>query len=417
MFLYRLLLVAILVLFIYEAYPPLLSNAIVSSAKIIDEKSELYLKALRFWPNHKDALSQLAVIELQNKSYNKAIKLAKKSLSLNPTDGRSMSVLVTSYDAVGNEEEAKKALGFATVLWPSHAYVRIQTADYWTKRGDIEKTLAEWHVLLSRHKGFYKDLFPVLKAYIEMPGYDYIFKPYYQEPASWWGDFFIYLTKQDIDLKIIVNLYRKRVISKLQMSSNERNAYVSRMVQEKKWLLAYSAWMGGISSEERKHISLINNGSFEAAFDKSAFNWKFKNNTNYKISINRIRNAAGKFALKMSFKGRAPIVGAVLRQRLLLKIDQEYKVNYLSKIDRLSNKQGLKWIIRCADKSNKRIASSAPIDSRNGWNEGEFFVNIPKENCGSQFLELVSASKYLHERLLKGVVWLDGISIEPVNRN
>lgn len=411
---YRLFLVVALITALYFVHAPLVANVIVATALYADDKEEVYRRGLEWQSDHKEALSQLAVISLQKQEYREAKSFAKQAIQVDPSNGRAMSVLITAYDALNKPVEAERALQLATKLWPSHAYVRIQSADFWAKRGDMQKTLVEWNVLLARHSGFHKDLFPVLKALVETAEYQPLLKPYYEQPALWWDSFFIYLTRQDVAVETIADFYQKRIASKSKISSDERNAYVARLLKEKQWRLAYSSWMGGLEEKERQHVSLIYDGSFEALTKPSAFSWNYRSTVNTKTGLVRVRGADGKYAFKATFNKRKPVTSSILSQRLILQPNQAYKVSFQSKMDGLKNEQGLKWSVKCSDQSRARLASSEPMKGREKWGEHSFELVIPEEGCQSQVIELIPASDFHHERFFQGSASFDDFKILPI---
>lgn len=410
---YRLILVAALITVLCFVYAPLVANVVAATAQYADDKEEVYRRVLEWQPDHKEALSQLAVISLQKQEYQEAVELAKQAIQADPTNGRAMSVLITAYDALNKPEEAERALQLATKLWPSHAFVRIQSADFWAKRGDMQKTLSEWSVLLARHTGFHKELFPILKALVETEEYQPLLKPYYEEPALWWKSFFIYLTRQDVALETIVGFYQKRIASKSEISPEERNAYVARLLKEKQWRLAYSSWMGGLDEKERQHVSLVYDGSFEALTKPSAFSWNYGNKAYARIRLNRIRGAKGQKAFKLDFKKTKPITAPVLRQRLMLQEGKSYKLSFIAQLMSLKNPQGLEWSVRCESERNS-IASSEPLTGREKKAEYDFEFFVPEGDCRTQILELKPVSRFHHERFFQGAVWFDEISIKPI---
>ena len=413
---YRVLLVGFFSGVLYLVHALFMANVIAASAQYADDKEAVYQNVLKWQPDHKEALSQLSVISLQKKSYENAVNFARQAIQVDPTNGRAMSVLITAYDALGESGPAEKALHLATKLWPSHAYVRVQSSGFWAKRGDMEKMLVGWNVLLTRHSGFYKDLFPVLKALVKTENYQGLLQPYYDQPAFWWKNFFTYLTKQDIALETITKFYQKRLLSNSPVGAQERNAYVARLLKEKQWRLAYSSWVGGLEKQEsvEGEESMIYDGSFEALAKPSAFSWNYRNAKNIKAALVRVRGADGKYAFKATFNKRIPITRPIAYQRLLLQPGQAYKILFKLKLNGLKNDQGLKWSVRCSDRSNAWLASSEPMMGRTKWSENSFEVLILEDGCQSQLLELITVSNFHHERFFQGSVLFDDFRVSPI---
>ncbi|CAA6813678.1 MAG: Unknown protein [uncultured Thiotrichaceae bacterium] len=411
---YRVLLVGFFSGILYVVHASFMANVIAASAQYADDKEAVYQNVLTWQPDHKEALSQLSVISLQKKSYENAVSFARQAIQVDPTNGRAMSVLITAYDALGELRQAEKALHLATKLWPSHAYVRVQSSEFWAKRGDMEKTLAEWDILLARHSAFYKDLFPILKVFVETEEYQHLLRPYFEGPALWWDRFFIYLTRQDTPIGIITEFYQNRLSEGSVVSLEERNAYVNRLIKEKQWSHAFSAWMGGLEKQERQSVSLVTDGDFEALLKPSAFSWSYRSRLNVKTKVVRVRGGQGKYAFKVTFNKRKPVTSSVLSQRLLLEPERSYTVTFKSKMEGLKNDQGIKWIVKCADQTHQVLSESIAVKGRSKWSESSFDVQIPEAGCSSQKLELVAASRFHHERFFQGSASFDDIKIEPM---
>ncbi len=412
-FLFRLFLVFVAALTLYFSVPPKVAEIQGRFVPGVSAGQAIYTRILRWNPHNSGALTSLAEIAKEQGDFDEARTYALQALSVDPTNGRATAQLIPVYEQHQDAVYLQQALAIAPRQWPVHSYVRVALADYWAGQGDIEKVLAEWDFLLTRHRGLYKPIFPVLLTYANSESRD-LLNSYASRPSSWWQDFFVYMVQHDADLSILQYFYQLRVSSGIPLEKNERNAYVKRLQQARLWKLAYSTWVSGLSSKEFDLIGSLYDGGFEGVGHGTGFDWYFRQSRQAKVSLGRTHGVKGKRGLHVVFKRRKAIRFNHVSQRLLLESGQHYKMTMQSRIDNLENPQGLVWRITCADESSQVFATSPAVKGSKKWHEIAFEFTVPDQGCESQMLRLEAASKYHHEQSFKGGVWFDEMTILPV---
>ncbi len=373
-----------------------------------------YNQVLHWNPHQGDALTNLAEIAKQQGDFDKAKSYALQALSVDPTNGRATTILIPVYEETNDTIYLQRALELAPRQWTAHSYVHTTLADHWAKQGDIEKVLQEWDLLLTRHRGLYQPIFPVLLSYANSSDGQDLLTPFATRPAKWWKDFFVYMIKQNVDLSVLQFFYQQRVSTNVPLEDNERNAYVRRLQQAKLWDLAYSSWVSGLSADEFALIGSVYDGGFESTRHDTGFDWYFRQSKQARISLGRTHGIAGKRALHIVFKNRKATRFKNVWQRLLLEPGRQYQVVMRARVDNLENPQGLTWKVVCADEKTQLLASSPPFRGTKKWHDISFEFSVPEQGCDSQVIRLEAVSKYHHEQFFKGGIWFDELNILPL---
>ncbi len=348
--------------------------------------------------------------------YEKAEQYALDALSNDPTNGHAMSILIPVYKKLNDDANVDNVITLAPKLWVAHSYVHSTLADYWAEQGDAEKVLYEWDLLITRHRILYKPIFPILLSYAQTDDSRFLLTPYVTKPSIWWKDFFTYMVNNKVSLPVLQYFYQQRMLSDVPLEDFERKAYVRRLQQAKFWKLAYSSWVGGLTSKQFSYIGTVFDGGFEGSSHDTGYDWSFRRSKQVKIKLANTRGIEGKRALHIVFKSRKSMAFQHVWQRLLLESGQSYQVTMKTRIDGLKNPEGLVWRISCADETTQQLVESPALKGRENWHDIQFAFTVPKQGCSSQILRLEAKSQYPHERFFKGGIWFDNIQITPVSK-
>lgn len=399
---------------LYELVPNKLAAIQARSALENSSGEESYKRVLAWNNSHKEALANLSEIFLAEEEYEQAIEYAFKTLSVDPTNGRAMAMLVRANGDRNSPDYLEQAVSLSPRLWSAHSYVHSALADYWAQKGEVEKVLAQWDLLITRHRSLYKPIFPVLNTYANAEETRYLLTPYVSKPAKWWSDFFIYMVNNKAPLPVIQHFYQLRAETNVPLEDNERKVYVSRLQKAKLWKLAYSTWIGGLDKNQFSLIGSIYDGGFESDSHNTGFDWYFSQSKQAKVTLGKTRGISGKRALHVVFNKRKSINFRHVWQRLLLIPGKQYEVSMRTRVDSLKNTAGLVWQVSCADETSVELARSEALTGRRKWDDLSFEFTVPEQGCDSQIIRLKSASKYHHEQFYKGSIWFDDIKVKPV---
>ncbi len=413
---FRLFLLLISVFVLYHLIPFKVAEIQARIAQDTSVNSDAYHRVLQWNPRENDALTHLAELAKDENDFEQARKYALAALSVDPTNGHAMSILIPSYKNLQELTHIEEAVTLAPKQWSAHSYVHITLSDYWAEKGDVEKVLTEWDLLLTRHRALYKPIFPVLLSYANTDDSRGLLVPYATKPASWWKDFFTYMVQNKVSLPVLEYFYQLRAQSDVPLEKNERNAYVKKLQQAKLWKLAYSSWIGGLSSKQFSKIGTVYDGGFESGSYNSGYDWNFKQSRQAKITLGRTRGIKDSRALHVVFNKQKAIKFKHVWQRLLLEPGRSYQLTMQTRIDGLKNPQGLVWRIYCADENTQLLGESQALMGRQKWHEISFDFSVPKQGCTSQKVRLEAMSKYHHEQFFNGGIWFDQVNILPLTK-
>ena len=370
-------------------------------------------KSLELNPKHPYALAKLADYYLSNGDFVKAEQFAFRSLQNNPTYGLPAAILIDVADQKKDTKLLNQAIETTTKLWPSHSRAHVNLANYWVKKGNIKKVLPEWNILLSQDHKLKKQLFPILFELSQTPEGLKLLAPYAQKPSTWWNSFFLYLTRQKDNISSLQWLYNMRIKSKEPLTSTERDYYVQRLMQEKKWMPAYFAWLSGLEDKDKQYLKTkLFDGGFDGSRHNTGFDWYFSSNNIVTIKQEITRGMSGRSALHASFASYKRIYFQHVYQTLLL-VPGTYTVKFRSRIDRLKNNKGLTWRVRCLGDTNTILGESRHFLGLEPWKDSKFSIHVPDNtNCKAQILRLEAVSKYPHNHVFSGDIWFDDIEIK-----
>ncbi len=413
---FRLCLILISAFVLYHLIPFKIAEIQARAALDSSASSDVYHRVLHWNAGENDALTNLAEFAKDESDFEQAKHYALAALSVDPTNGHAMSILILAYENLQETAHAEKAVTLAPKQWPAHSYVHIALSNYWGEKGDAEKVLSEWDLLLTRHSGLYKPIFPILLSYANADDSRDLLVPYAIKPASWWNDFFTYMVNNKASLPVLEYFYQQRSQTNVPLEKNERNAYVKKLQQAKIWKLAYSVWIEGLSSQQFSKIGTLYDGGFESDSHDSGYDWNYNQSKPAKITLGRTRGIKGSRALHLVFNKRKSIKFKHVWQRLLLEPGRRYQLIMQTRIDGLKNPQGLAWRIYCADENQQQLGESQALKGREKWHEITFDFSVPKQGCTSQIIRLEAMSQYHHEQFFQGGIWFDQVDIVPLTK-
>ena len=295
-----------------------------------------------------------------------------------------------------------------------HGHVRAKAAEYWMKRNKPEKALQHWRALLITDISYGSKIFPVLTKVAENPESLYLIKPLAIAPPPWWGQFYKYLAEKTIKIDALIAVTSMRDLSEVKLSGDERRYLVRRLLKEQIWSGAYLVCINGLDSEQRKYLGNIYNGGFELEPTNEGFDWVFPRVRGVEFNRQETYSLVGIKALHLTFSGQE-IRFNHLRQYLFLPAgDQEFQVGI--RMNQLSSRGGLKWVVRCSGDVSRVLGESNRILGTSGWYKLRFHFTVPANDtaCESQLLQLESTGKNNYDHKLEGEIWFDSLAIKTL---
>lgn len=376
---------------------------------------------------HPDHWIQLAKQSLDTSKDSLAQQYAITALTHNITSGGAASQLLHLQEKNRSTTEAQAQADqialFTENLWPTHPTPSAHLADYWAKRGKLERVIPKWNILLTKTSALDKELFPHLKTFLSSPATSALLLPYTQNPPAWWDRFFNYLSRQEGEASIdtMKVLYQLRVDSGVPLSDYERRTFISLLINKKRWQEAYFAWMGGLQPSQLALSGLLFDGGFEGGSRSTGFDWHFSRHKMARIRQDITYGMRDRKALSITLRDDQRLNFRHIRQNLLLPAGN-YEFSGRYRLDQLKTEEGLRWRIRCIN-DNKVLGESLAFVGRSPWNTFKFSFTVPSSpidtksaqpniECPAQYIRLEASSPYAHKHRFQGKLWFDDLRIE-----
>lgn len=352
----------------------------------------------------------LGIVAEQGSSLVDSEALSMRALSQDPSNGRAAAYLMTLLVSESRQDEAADLADLAGRLWPAHTYTHSRLADYWIAQNRTDKLIQELGLLMVREPSLRKDFFPLVEELAVSSGDLDLLGPFIQSPPNWWGSFFHKLSSTQ-SIERLIEIYERREKSSTAIDAYERRSLVNRLIREKQWSEAYTYWQVGLDSSEK---ALLVNGLYDGGFESGEFNlgfgWIVGRNSSFDIKPRVTYGSVDRKALQILFKqGSKRVHFRHLSQRILLDVGR-YKLNYRVRLDTLKNLKGLVWRVRCIADGNRVLAESAPMKGRQPWKSFTLEFAVPS-SCTVQSIGLEAASRFAHDHVFSGQLWLDDISL------
>lgn len=334
------------------------------------------------------------------------IDMAHRVLEVEPLNAQAYRILG---EASQNTADVRGLMQAATLR-----FRRESVAVYWllndsTNRGEIEQALDYADVLLRSRR----QLTPYVVAYLA-----------HIAEASPDG------LKQLVDRLIMKPPWRVTVLRELprvvrkyrtplnvMLALNERASpvaienyipYLEFLITNKKFRLAYGAWLQFQNSEGLALVGLINNGGFDNAMNLGPFGWQLGRGQNVLATFQPHPKYPKGISFRLYF-GEGRVRLPKLRQTLLLGPGQYTIAGEV--IGLIEAKRGLEWVVRCAEA--QKLNSSGFINgSGPKWSEFSFTFTVPDAaNCRGQIVELRHSARSASEQFIAGEIWFDSLRI------
>ena len=196
-------------------------------------------------------------------------------------------------------------------------------------------------------------------------------------------------------------------------SIDEINQYVSAIIAWRFPEYAYNIWLQSLPDAVLGTVGLLNDGHFEQDPGLGPFDWQMATG----------RNAIGEFvALPGVAKGRVFHVtfgiGRVqfpeISQTLVLAPGRYELASGLR--GSVVGKRGLLWEIDCLYGKRAMLGRSEPMLGQfANWTESAFEFEVPdKPDCAGQVLRLYHDARSASEQLVRGEVWLGGLTLKSL---
>ena len=340
----------------------------------------------------------------QQKAYEDAAFLARRSISTAPFDVRAMYIVGMTEAQAGNLARADDILTLAG-NWslrndPTHAWL----IEHRLRQGDLVSALAHADTLARRREEVQPAVFKLFSAAVRAdpralgPLTDLL------DQSPPWRLAYLYSLMDGADgaallAAVAVSLQQ----SKAPLSDDELG-------------LIYGHWSreGRIAAIKAVRTRLnrpsvqppVVDGDFSDPVELAPLTWSYDQGAGISAEVNADDLRSGEQALRVSWDAYSS--GVVVRQLLLLD-PGVWTLGVEGRVEVASAEAGLVWSILCLGPAGQKIAT-APGPASDAWARSSAPFTVPPQGCTAQWLMLTTQPG---ERRGEYVAWFDKVAITP----
>ena len=361
--------------------------------------------ALRWRPDHAEALLRQAEGQLKAKDPAAAAASARRLLQAAPMDGRGYRVLAQVADGAGRKDEARNLYRIAARRAPRDLPARAWLAQDALERNDPAEALVQIDAVLTLSPGTGATVFPVLAKLAADPGFADALADVLQRGPSWRAGMLAALQQAKPDDREAAEQVLGALQRKGGFTPEETTARIEALLREGRWGQAHARWAAHFVAGG-KPLPLLFNGNFAQDPSGTGFDWRLPATPGVIVTFEPDQGEGR--ALRARFLGRR-VAGAFLEHRLLL-APGHYRFRHRLRIDALRSDNGLGWRVACEGQAAP-LAQGKPIAGSRGWLVVELEFTVPAQDCPGQWLRLGNAGTASAGQLVTGDLWIAAAAV------
>lgn len=339
-----------------------------------------------------------------------ATALAQRALRANPATGPAYLVLAGIAAKAGDTGASIAYYKRAAELEPQNPTTRLELADLALSDRDIYAALDNIDAALRSRPDLSATLFPKMVAIVAQPGGDAaVRKLLARKIPDWWPAFFSYASTNAPSPLLALQLLDARRAYVPNPPLNERAPLIDRLAKAGEWNAALMVWLNGLTPEQRSAAGNVFNGSFEAPFSNTTFDWQWPQGNGADVAALSTFGTGGGKALRVAFQGQVSSPQLV-RQTLLLQPGFQYDLRGRSRLESLRTAFGVEWQVSCGVSGGEPIATTDRLVGTSDWKEFNTTFSVPAD-CYPQQLALVLRGDAKLDLQATGLAWYDEIQL------
>ena len=362
--------------------------------------------ALRWRPDHAEALLRQAETQLKAKDPGAAAASARRLLQAAPMDGRGYRVLAQVALAEGRKDEARTLYRIAARRAPRDLPARAWLAEDALERNDPADALVQIDAVLTLSPRTGATVFPVLAQLAADPAFADALADLLRRGPAWRAGMLAALHKAKPEDRQAADQVLDALQRKGGFTPEETSAWIEALLREGRWGQAHARWAAPLVAGG-KPLPLLFNGDFAQDPSGTGFDWRLPATPGVIVTFEPDQGDGR--ALRARFLGRR-VAGAFLEHRLLL-APGHYRLRHRLRIDALRSDNGLAWRVACEGQA-AALAQGNPISGSRGWHAVELEFTVPAQDCPGQWLRLGNAGATRAGQLVNGDLWLAAAVVE-----
>lgn len=368
--------------------------------------------ALAAAPHDSAAAVALAQREVTAGDADAAARHARAALRDSPLAAGAWRVLGEVALQRGDGAAAEARFRIAARLDPRDVATQSWLAAAALRGGRIGPAL--WHLdaVLRVRPALAKALDPQLLALALAPGAGPAWSAVFAAQPPWGPGFFAWACSQPASADAAVDVLDASLrATPAGLDAGEWNAYLDRLLGQRRWMDAYLAWVQSLPPAQRARLDNVFNGDFRDPPSGRGFDWRIGYVPGAEVQVVPRAGMPGS-ALELRFLDqRSPFAGQV--SELLALAPGHYRLSGLARLDDLRNERGLQWTLDCAG-DGTRIAATTRLRGSQPWRPFATDVRVPETGCGAQWLRLGLAWRIPAEQWAGGRAWFTDLRVVRV---
>ena len=365
-------------------------------------------RALRWRPDHPQALLALAERQLARGDVAAARATARRLLAQEPLQGVAYRVLAEAADKQGDRAEAFTLYRIAVRRAPRDLPTRAWLTQRYLEQGEYGQALEQVDRILRMSPTRAGRIHPVLVQLAQDPGFaDALAKALRADPP-WRPDLLAALR----DPKTGNAVANGRVMQALQalggLSDEDYARWLDSLIAQGRWGEAYARWAGS-AAKPGGRLPLVYNGDFSQPPSDAGFDWRLRRMPGVLLQFEEVAGTSGPAAYLRFLDRRVPIAG--LEQPLFLSSGR-YRLSLKARAQALRSELGLQWIIGCAGPGGV-VARTDSLEGSFGWREFVVDFSVPPAGCDGQWFRLINPVPAGAAQRVVGELWVDDVKIVP----
>lgn len=337
----------------------------------------------------------------------------QRALAKNPLDAKALGFLATL--SIGSQDD-DKALALMTAA--SSRSSRVALANYWLMKTSYEaknypEALRHADRLARTEPSNIMLIAPYLGRIADSATDDMAAMLLTDPP--WRPSFFQWLKGNIADARMPLQLLLKLKQSAVPPTQAEFGPYVSLLIDNKLYDLAYAAWLQSLESEQLAHAGFIYNGGFDYAPASYPFQFDWSLKPGNGVIADLVTLEDSNRALMIRFGPGRVDFKPVSQTTMLVPGDYVLTARYRGDI---KSRRGLKWTVHCAGAGGAKLAESQLINgSFASWTALSLDFQVPKQDCRAQVVRLLVDARSASETLVSGSIVVDDVAIMRQGQN
>ena len=337
---------------------------------------------------------------------NRVRALASAALLLEPLSGRALRILG---QATKDRENIRRFMDAAVATSLHESSAALWLIDFNFERKNYAETARLADVLLRAEPNTAAYPLGILGRMAETDGRSEVHKLLAQKPP-WRPLFFQHLEWGISDARTPLELLLALQGDDAGPSSEEVQLYISFLMRNKLYDLAYYTWLLFLPEEQLSSTGLLANADFTFPLSGEAFDWDLKGAEGVRIGIDPEPDNPKKPALHLSFLG-GRVGEHGVSQKLTLS-PGDYRMSG-RQMGNLVGPRGVRWQVSCLDSpSSPPLAVSPMLTGASQWARFELQIKVPNVACPAQEVRLYLDARSASERVVSGHIWFDGLNIQ-----